>query len=698
MKAHAVPRKQVRYHLRVPLTAEHWAEESAALMTILEDARIDEALFFVPHAEERSTGLGTFEEIAVSVERLRPLFGLLRGRGVDPSINIWWTASFSHFPTLPRVQDSLFAFRWAVNPEGQTSRCAACPGCDRWQAHIRRMYAAYASLEPVRIWIDDDVHTTLRADMHAPCFCETCMGEMARRTGQEWTRESLLKAIMKNPPNPVRDAWLDFQESIMLGVADGLAKAVHAVSPETRVCLMHSNFEYHSAEGRHWARLIDALGQPKPTLRPSIGPYIETTSLGIAEGLNGTRLMQEVVGDAAEIAPEIENYPHSRFGKSAAIVKADLEMAQLFGIRDMTFSIYRFGGRLDLEVRRSPFWQRFMGKLKPRLQVLADLGVTPDQQAGVSLFHHEDAARRTTGVESLNRPVLLLRRRPWDAVLPILGFPVRFGTGPVTAFSGESIALMPAAERERIFSGGVLLDAGAADTLLRLGAGALAGLGCRKADAGHSHEILEDAAFGGLAGDIINTRWEGPACQFEWLPGARPVSMVRGYDGKPTGNGVVLFENALGGRVAVYPYDGQSGTQMGLGYGTHPFQSPSFLCAPRQAQLRDVLTWLGRTPMPLVVHAESPVYPMLARQEGRWIAAVAALSADGLDGLDLELAPPPFRVGRVRLLGAGSRWRMVPASALSAEAGGNLRLRLKQKLACLEVAVVVLEALRGDKP
>lgn len=690
-----MPRREsriVRYHLRVPLTPEHAAGELQALDGVLAEGRIDEALFFVPHAEERSRGLGSPEEIRESAAWLVPVFEKLRARGIAPSINIWWTCSFSHFPTLPRVQDTQFAFRWAVTPEGRTSRTAACPCCEAWRKATRDMYAAYAALKPARLWIDDDVHTTLRADMHAPCFCEACLAEMGKRTGRAWDRPSLLAAIVKDPPNAVREAWFAFQEAVMLEITTGLADAVHAASPDTRVCLMHSGFEYHSAEGRHWAALVKALGQPRPTLRPSIGPYIETTSLGIADGLNGTRLMQAVLGESVDIAPEIENYPHTRFGKTAAIVKADLQLAQLFGIPEMTFSIFRFGGRLDLEIRRSPFWQQLLGSIKPRLQILADLGIRPEQQQGISLFYHEDSARHAAGGASLNRPILLYRKRPWDNALTTLGFPVRFGAGAVTAFAGESLAALSPAERKQIFSGGVLMDSRAAATLLQLGEGDLAGLAGVRPDAGHSHELIDDPAFGELTGDVMNTRWEGPAAQFEWRPGARAVSSLRGYQGERTGDGVVLFENKAGGRVAVFPFDSQAGAQMGLGIAAEPYQSASFLSAPRQAQLRDVLRWLGRAPLPMTVHAESPVYPMLAAQPRRWIATVAALSADGLDRLDIEFAPPPFPVRRVRRLEANNRWKTIPATCLETTAQGTLRLRIDVPLACLEVAVISLDA------
>jgi len=254
------------------------------LWKIIRDAKIDEVMFFVPHAEEVSTGLGTDAENEEMVAILAPIFERLREASIAPSINMWWTVGFSDFLSLTRNLHDRFNFRWAVNLDGRESASIACPQDPSWCAQIQRMYRTYARLKPVRIWIDDDVRMTQRADMQCPCFCEVCLGAMARRTGRSFTRAELLKGILADPPNPVRNAWFDFQEELERGIVSDLAKAVHAESPSTRVSLMFSMLEIHWAEGRRWPALVKALDTPRPHLRPGIGPYTETTAYGIAAG------------------------------------------------------------------------------------------------------------------------------------------------------------------------------------------------------------------------------------------------------------------------------------------------------------------------------------------------------------------------------------------------------------------------------
>jgi len=173
--------------LRLTFDPARREAETRGVFEMVERAAVDEVMFFVPHAEERSPGLGTAAEIAVQVEALGPVFERLRGMGVAPSINMWWTLSFSDFPNLPRDQRGTFpGFRWAVGLDGRVSRVAACPRDPAWRGAVAEMYAAYASLRPERIWMDDDVRAIVRADLHSPCVCDVCLAAWCEKTGRRW--------------------------------------------------------------------------------------------------------------------------------------------------------------------------------------------------------------------------------------------------------------------------------------------------------------------------------------------------------------------------------------------------------------------------------------------------------------------------------------------------------------------------------
>ncbi|MAE62594.1 MAG: hypothetical protein CMJ49_14700 [Planctomycetaceae bacterium] len=682
--------KPVRYHLRIAFSSSFSASEETVLWDILRRGRIDEAMFIVPHIEPRSPGLGTLDECERCADRLRPIFDRLRDDAIAPAINVWWTAGFSDFSGLARDQRDDFDFRWAVRADGYKSHACACPQDMAWRRHIREMYGIFARLEPARLWVDDDMRMTLKADTHSPCFCDECIARMRERTGSAITRERITAAILADPPNTVRDAWLEFQGDLMIEIAKELADAVHAASPQTHVGWMGDNFEVLGAEGRCRQRLHQALGTPTPFYRPSIGAYHDTTAVEHTHMFSACRLTQAGLPADAILAPEIEHYPHTRFLKSVRSMAMHLCVGQLLGMNDVTMNIYRSEGRLDLADPREDVLSGALAELKPRLQGIADLGICSDQFDGVSLYFHEDVCRHTRGVADLPKPVFLYRYRPFDDTLPLLGIATRYGVGKVTAFAGEQINCLSDDDREAVFSRGVLMDGRAAESMLLAGHGALAGVRSRLGSTPGSFETVEDAAFGGQVGNPINTRWEGEAIRFEWLDGARVVSVIRDYDSTERGHGMVLFENALGGRVAVLPYDSQQDVAS-LGTVWQPNCSPGFLSFARQAQMVDALRWLNRGPLPLLVPNAPSVYPLLIRQEDRLIVSVTNLLPDPVEDLMFELAAPGFELSAVQHLQDDGTWRSVEDAAIErASDDGRTVVRTPLTVSYLGSAVLVL--------
>jgi len=678
----------VRFHLRASVLADSPPSVDDALLRLVQEARFDEVMFFLPHLEERSPGLGTVEEIEAATARVAPLFPRLREMGVEPSVNVWWTVAFSDFPGARRERADLFNFRWAVNLDGKQSRAVACPQDEAWRGHVNRMYARFAEPRPARIWIDDDVRMTLRADMHCPCFCDVCMAEMARRTGREFDRQELLKAVMADPPNQVRDAWLEYQQDLMLGITRGIERAVHEVSPSTHVCLMHSGFEMHAPEGRRWREVVEALGQPTPWFRPGIGPYVEVAGMSILEATHGARQAMAFLPAHVPIVPEIENYPHSRIAKSTATVRADLTIAQLLGLPEMTFSIFRMSERLDLELQRDGTWAKMLRETKPYLRQIADLNIQRDQFRGVSLLLHEKVSRHARGVGEQIRPIFLYRLRPWDTALPMLGIATRYGPGGVTALAGEQALCMSDEELGEALRGGLLLDARAAESLLLADKGELIGITERLADAPGVTEVISDGEFGGLPGDVINLRCEGTPRQFAWREGARVVSRVRDYAANDVGHGVVLFENEQGGRAAVVPFDSQQHL-ISLGLAVNPISSATFLNWPRQAQMLDVLAWLGRGPLPLFVPEATGALPLLIDQGDRLIVGVTNMSYDPIENLQLRLAAPALPISRIHSLGQDARWEALRADITPAV--DTVHIATGLRIGFLETAVLALE-------
>ncbi len=589
----------------------------------------DELALFVPSAEEHCDGPATTEEIERTAVIAGEMLERARGAGLAGSINLFWTVGFSDFPHAPRSARGRFDFRWAVNVNGDESKVIACPIDEVWRAHVTGMYASYARLKPRVIWLDDDVRMTLRADVQGPCLCGACMGEMARRTGRAWERKELIAAVVadgesREKPNEVRKAWLGFQREIVETLVSRIGAAVHKASAETQVGLMFSPPETHAPEGRKWGGYFARTGKPGGIGRPGIGCYTEGGAFEIARGLAWARQVQRLVPSGYELAPEIENYPYSPHAKSYALDKVQMVLCQLLGMNQVTVNVMPFAaGGAELIAEDGC---RQIAEVKPRLNAIAALGLKAEKQLGVRIFVHEDVAEHVTGCAGVPKPILLMRKRPWETSLPLLGVPTTFHESTVTAVQGEEIDCLELAELEVLFAGGVLIDARGAECLMKRGLGWMTGAVARKGNAVHCKEM---PVAGGYP---MNTRYDGEAWQFEWEKGAEVMSEFRDYGDRRTGHGVVRLENRLGGRVVVMPFDSQAGAMV-FGVPSNALASPGFVSPARQVFLQPLIKWLFKgAECPAFYKDWRPVYPLVVElEDGGVVAAVANLGPDLVD-------------------------------------------------------------------
>jgi hypothetical protein len=276
------------------------------------------------------------------------------------------------------------------------------------------------------------------------------------------------------------------------------------------------------------------------------------------------------------------------------------------------------------------------------------------------------------------------KRRPWDIALNMMGVATVYGSHPrnVTVLTAEYAASLSDDEIRACLKSGLLLDAYATEVLLRRGFGEQLGVSQRLADNhGTAQELITESGWGLEIGNVINVRWEGPAWQFKPSAGvgAHAISSILHLDETVSGHGVLVHENKLGGRVAIYPYDSVH---------QYSISGTTFTTTVRQQQVRAVLEWLGRGPLPLFVN-EPSAYAVIAEQPGRTVVGVGNASFDPIESLRLELAKPPHPVKRITSLGADATWREIRCDMK--ESAGRLVIDTKQRLDFLDVGVFVLE-------
>ena len=153
----------------------------------------------------------------------------------------------------------------------------------------------------------------------------------------------------------------------------------------------------------------------------------------------------------------------------------------------------------------------------------------------------------------------LVLKREFDTLFPLLGIPVCFREREVNLLSGVNALCCSREELMRLLEKGLILDGAAAGYLCRRGLGRY--IGCEDVGAelrSPSAELLCGEEFhGSFSGNLLPTDWMRLEYKkiriplFQYDPDCEVLTVYVDKDRKVLGQGIVLYENRLGGRVCV---------------------------------------------------------------------------------------------------------------------------------------------------
>ncbi|MCW3816027.1 hypothetical protein ONA91_16415 [Micromonospora sp. DR5-3] len=650
------------YILRVQTRPELDPERTAAqLVQIARDTGADEICMFA-FAEERNDGHPSLDEVRRWCEHTRPARAALAEAGVRISINPW--ATLLHVDRGRRLRPDQ-PWQTLVDPYGRATQAQVCPLDPGWRAYYREVLRRYASEEHVGVvWVEDDI----RLHNHAPlrwggCFCPLHLERFARRIGRVATRQEVIAACTADGvPHPWRAQWLDMWDEAQVEL---IAEWREIVVPLGRhLGLMSSQLSEHSAEGRRWDAWFGALDPDgTPVHRPHFWPYSSGTPDQLPAAVVRLDAARSVQPTAVRSFPEIENYPYGRWNKSFREMFAQMALAHVLGSAGLAISVHDFMGN---EPTDEPMRAAFLAQARPALDLIADLFPPALRSTGVGIPWSPHVARHRAVPagehgrwEALAAPVGGIA--PW---LIAAGTAVSLrGEGRVNALPATMVDVATAEDVHRWLSGGVLLDGPAALGLQARGYGRLIGLtDARWISQGHlpfSIERCTRADFGLRQGCDISVNQSAGSClhclvQGTLAPGAQPASVLLDASGNPVGHGLVLFENELGGRVAILPWSMEASVSMN---------------EQRAAQLAKTVDWLGdhdgAGPEHLAVSGHPWLIPIALTDGERWRVAVFNASPDDATAFAVRLpAGMPSPAGALHVTGTG---RLAPATLVDGE-------------------------------
>jgi len=558
----------------------------------------------------------------------------LREAGIEFGLNLWQILGH-HDAGFSSVTH--FGWRPMVGHDGAQSERTPCPRDTNFQTHMAGILKAYARCRPDYLFLDDDFRWHNHQPVQWGCYCLQHLEAFAREIGRPVNREELL-SLAYGPGYPAsqeRSLWHDMLRRDHEQLAGLVEQSIHALSPHTQIGLMSSAPQVHSVEGRQWRPLLQRLAGPGHVslVRPALGCYREYTAREAMEGVHLALVTKALAPANARVAPELETSPFTRFNKSMAHARLQMALSYFAVGPELTLDLHSF---ISPELEEEPAIGEMLRHARRYFDCLADAGQRGGRLRGINLPLVESLANFTRSRQPV--PGGCVVQRPWECCLPQLGIPVchddvLHSEGGVTsrdnclprAISGDLPLAVPETTLQQWLSAPLLLDATAAQSFGLRGLARLVGVDVG-GGVGHRHiggEEITDARFGSAVGTWMALRhMNGNIHRLTLHPGTRAISRLLWGNEVGTsvefGPGVTLFANALGGRVAVLPFDGQTDT----------LEAIQFRNYHRQGQLHAVLKWLAPTAPFVGLTGAANLAPFWKQTDDEVLLGLANLSLD----------------------------------------------------------------------
>ena len=512
-----------------------------------------------------ATELG-FPSLAVhlqSAERMARAAARARAAGLQPGIQL--AASIGHADT-PILPSDGIAWQCLVGPDGQSASMCNCPRSELFHDYLRQALRAYAACSPSSFWIDDDLRMNHHAPIQYACFCDRCLGQFSQFAGRTWSREPLVAALNSPAGGPLREQWTRFCGESLAVLTQAIARAVHAVAPHCRLGFQQVGHEFALYNGPDWApvyrELTSASGMPAGA-RLGHGCYSDARPREmIHKAMIIARQMARLPKSIDAICPEIENFTHHAMGKTAhgTVVESALDLAM--GCNCLSYAILcsshepmEWYGQTLLSRLAAwrPFWERIIADNRGTQLGGLDIALSRGQVARAVREGEKPFAWSHIDLDMLSQ-------------LATLGLPLcpdspaacgcLLHADAVDGFTDDGL--------KRLLSGGLIIDGAACVRLNERGFGSLLGVTAERLHPLDCHERL--------TADAIN----GPHASREWWlwfaserssiyrlrlaeqSKARIRVLGEAIDpaGRSTGAASVAVENHLGGRLAVFGFEG----------------------------------------------------------------------------------------------------------------------------------------------
>lgn len=328
-------------------------------------------------------------------EFLLPFAEKLRAMGISVSMQLSNTIGHGEYMSSRDCTGLVFEnspARRLVGHDGTVANYCFCWHGDYFKNYLLKEVKCYAELiKPDCIWVDDDFRARNHAPVNFGCFCDDCILTFNKRFNASFTRASLVEEMLCGDIK-WRERYIAFMREGLYNLMLDIAKAIHSVSPNTKMGLEHGHYGSYTGFGFDfiYKAMKEGTGH-SPKSRPGAGSYDDhdpNTFIEKAISLNWQNAtLPEYVNHKC---PEIENLPFVAYGKSPSGTAFETTYYFANGNTDMTYSML---GTLSEPMSWHEKELALFAEHRPYWEKLSEIN-KKSYQAGMQLYISKEAYKR----------------------------------------------------------------------------------------------------------------------------------------------------------------------------------------------------------------------------------------------------------------------------------------------------------------
>ena len=617
-----------------PLLINHKAELAEDLGRLHRDCGVTDVAFMLPLSPEEA------EPTMAKAQHLRDLFLEMRAplHGSGLQVGILLQSLIGHgTPTATK-------FQRIVAPDG-TANNSVCPLDPGFRSYVHQAVALVAGAKPEFLLVDDDFRLFHGA---YGCFCPLHLASFNKASGGQFTRATLMKALAGEDAasRQIGTAWDEVLLSSLTGLAQVVRDAIDSSDPGA-ACGFCGCAENYAAP---IARVL--AGRQPPFVRIHNAWYMGNDARALLERVSWMAAQMEMFKGIPEILSESDTYPHNRYCTSARALNGQIILSLLYGTTGAKLWVTRTG---EYEPDSGLAYRDMLRHNAKRYDALKRLYPSVSWDEPATPLPGQPVSPWNPAVYNKQRTANWMANVVGHMGIPCRVAPSAQADAKVLMLTGPEVAFFTDDELKSFLSRGLLLDGPAAEQLGKRGLAELLGIEA-ESPAGWqvNFERLNDHPINGkAAGAKINIAalMRGSAVRLSVRsPGVEALSTLYRIpwylspEEQALGPGLTLFENKVGGRVAVFA----------AAMGFTPFMDEK-----RREQLASVLGWLNRAPLPVVVVSDVDIYArhgvITSEQGGGELVCLFNMNMDPLSELRLRVGGS--RVRKIQRLEGDGTWR-----------------------------------------